>query len=337
MDASLTGSRTDSRRKFSMPRKIWVSTIALRGRYGATVLGNIEQAGSLIERAALDRPDIVCLPENFAYKGLSDTPAERSEPIPGPVTEMAMERAKKHGIHIICPLMEKRGKVLYNTVAVINRQGKVAGTYEKLHPVTSSPDFTEFEGGVTPGREPIVFDLDFGRIGVLTCFDILWPREFARLAEMGAEIVFWPADAGGGFPLRARAWDHHYYVVSSSTGNHSCIIDITGEILEQTGPWTPVAVAEIDLEKKFFSTGFNASWIPAIKKKYGRDVAIRLYSAESGMTIQSNRQGLSVADLMAEFGLETVAEFIARHERAEILTREGKGPEPQNPLGTRRT
>jgi hypothetical protein len=47
------------------------------------------------------------------------------------------------------------------------------------------------------------------------------------------------------------------------------------------------------------------------------------------MTIQSNRPGLSVSDLMAEYKLESTAEYIDRHNKAEILTREGKKPEPQ--------
>jgi predicted amidohydrolase len=247
-----------------MPRKIWVSTTAFMGRFGTTLWDNLNRAGEIIDRAALDHPDIICLPENFACKGLPQSPAELAESIPGPSSEMVSARARKHNANIICPLMEKRGDVLYNVAAVIDRKGQIVGTYEKLHPVTTTPEFTEFEGGVTPGKEPKVFDLDFGRIGILICFDILWAADFARLAEMGAEIVFWPADAGGGFPLRARAWDNHYFVVSSSTGLTSCIIDIDGEILDQTGPWTPVTSVEIDLEKKFLSTGFNASRIPEI-------------------------------------------------------------------------
>ena len=85
-------------------------------------------------------------------------------------------------------------------------------------------------------KEPKVFDLDIGRIGVLICFDIQWPKEWATLGEMGAEIVFWPSAYDGGFPLQARAWDHHYYVVSAVKSTRARIIDITGEILMQAGP-----------------------------------------------------------------------------------------------------
>jgi hypothetical protein len=148
---------------------------------------------------------------------------------------------------------------------------------------------------------------------------------------MGAEIVFWSSAYDGGFPLQTRAWDHHYYVVSSVRTSYSRIIDITGEVLMQTGQRIPVVGMQIDLEKKFFHTDFNASQIPAIKDKYGRDVIIQVYHEEGGMTVESNRPGLTVEDLMAEFDLELVPDYIARHDRAEIFTRAGQKPEPQPP------
>ncbi len=315
-----------------MLRKIWISTTALQGHGGPTIQDNIKKAGRLIDRAAQDRPDIICLPETFAYLGVPHTlAADVAEPVPGPITEMAMARAKRYGANIICPLLEKCGDVVYNSAVVIDRKGEIVGIYHKLHPVTTSFDFTQFEGGVTPGKEPKVFDLDSGRIGILICFDIQWPAAWAALGEMGAEIVFWPSAYDGGFPLQARAWDHHYYVVSAVKSTYARIIDITGEILMRTGGRAAVIGMQIDLGKKYFHTDFNASQIPAIKEKYGRDVTIRLCHEEGGMTVESNRPGLTVEDLMAEFDLELVPDYIARHDRAEVSTRAGGTPEPQPP------
>ena len=313
-----------------MPRKIWVSTTAFQGRGGPTIQDNMDKAGRLIDHAALDRPDIICLPETFAYLGVPySLAAEVAEPVPGPITEMAMGRAKRYSTNIICPLLEKRGDVVHNSAVVIDRKGQIIGIYEKLHPVTTSLDFTVFESGVIPGKEPKVFDLDMGRIGILICFDIQWPKEWAKLGQMGAEIVFWPSAYDGGFPLQARAWDHHYYVVSAVKSAYARIIDITGEILMQTGSRAAVIGMEIDLDQRYFHSDFNASQILAIKEKYGRDVTIRLYHEEGGMTVASNREGLTVEDLMREFDMELVPDYVARHDRAEISTRAGRTPEPQ--------
>ena len=315
-----------------MPRRIWVSTTSFQGRGGPTIKDNINKASRLVDQAALDKPDIVCLPETFpSYNVPRSHAMDAAEPVPGPTTEMMIAKAKKYDTNIICPLLEKQGDTVYNSAVVIDRKGQIVGIYHKLHPVTTSVDFTIFENGVTPGKEPRVFDLDIGRIGILICFDIQWPKEWAALGEMGAEIVFWPSAYDGGFPLQARAWDHHYYVVSSVRSSYSRIIDITGEILMETGQRAAVIGMQIDLEKKYFHTDFNASQIPAIKEKYGRDVTIRLYHEEGGMTVESNRPELTVENLMAEFDLELVPDYIARHDKAEASTRAGKIPEPQEP------
>ncbi|MBD3182069.1 hypothetical protein GF312_07245, partial [Candidatus Poribacteria bacterium] len=80
-----------------MPRKIWVSTTALRGRGGPIVQDNIKRAKELIHQAALEKPDIICLPEAFPGYGVSrSTAMEVAETVPGPTTEMAMSQAKKY-------------------------------------------------------------------------------------------------------------------------------------------------------------------------------------------------------------------------------------------------
>jgi predicted amidohydrolase len=315
-----------------MSRKVWVSTTAFGGRCGPTREDNLALAARLLDRAATERPDVICLPETFTSAGCENEPAvERAEPVPGPTTEMAAAKAREHNANVICPLLVRRDGRVYNSAVVIDRRGEVVGAYEKLHPVTTSPDFTVFEKGVSPGAEPRVFELDFGRIGVLICFDVNFPAEWARLAAMGAEIVFWPSAYDGGFPLQARAWDHHYYVVSAVPSGHAVVVDVTGQLLAETHPPQTVLHAELNLERKYFHTDFNGSQIDPIRRKYGRDVTIRQYHREGGMTVESNRPGLTVAELMAEFDLEPVPDYVARHERAEEATRAGRKPEPQPP------
>ena len=319
-----------------MSRIVCVATTAYHHWGGPTVQDNIDKAARMIDWAALDRPDIVCLPETFGCVGFSyETATDAAEPVPGPTTEMAMAKVQEHNTNVICPLVEARGDVVYNSAVVVNRQGKIAGVYEKVHPVTTTFDFTEFEFGVTPGDAPKVFDLDFGRIGIAICFDTQWPCDWAKLAELGAEIVFWPSAYDGGFALQAHAWNNHYYVASAVQSSHASIIDMTGEVLACTERPQAVLTADVNLERGFFHTDFNGTQIPAIKEKYGTDVSIRRYHREGGMTVASNRSGLTVAQLMEEFDLEPVPAYIARHDRAHPVVRAGAKPEPQPPRRTK--
>jgi len=292
---------------------------------------NMEAARRLLEKACALHPDIVCLPEVFASVGIEyERVEEVAQPVPGPITDMAADAARRHSTYVICPLMEARNGRVYNSAVLIDRQGQVAGTYEKIHPVTSSSDYTLLEHGVTPGSEAKVFEADFGRLGILICFDINWPEEWAELKRRGAEIVFWPSAYSGGFPLQVYAFLHSYYVVSS-THDVSRIVDLTGQILDHTGRASPVVSARLDLEKGVFHGDFNWVQIEPLRARYGRDVTVRILQDEALMTIQSQREDLTVARIIQEMGLEVLPDYLARNERAQDALREGRTPAPQHP------
>lgn len=305
-----------------MPRKIRVVTTSLLVRGGPALQDNREKALALLERACASKPDIVCLPETITSYGIAYSNVnEVAEPVPGPFTEMAAAVARRYSTYIICPVWERRGGHVYNAAVLLDRQGQIVGTYDKLHPVVSERNAALLEQGVTPGSGVKVFDTDFGRIGILICFDINWPREWQRLKEMGAEVVFWPSAYDGGLPLQSRALDHHYYVVSAVRKEHARIIDVLSPILAETGPYTDIAEAMIDLDKKVFSTDYNLHKLAALRLKYGRDVTIEIRCDEDMFSLESQRADLSVADLMAEYEMQTWSEYIAKSTAAQDAQR----------------
>ena len=74
-----------------------------------------------------------------------------------------------------CELAEGRR---WNSAVLLNRQGSVVGTYHKVFPVYGCPhpgtcEQANGEQGITPGWDGVgAFDLDFGRVSMLICFDI---------------------------------------------------------------------------------------------------------------------------------------------------------------------
>ena len=300
-----------------MPRKVWVTTVSTANADGPTVEANLAKAQALLERAGAMQPDIICLPEVFATRGVAYEHARSvAETVPGPITDAVALFARRSHTYIICPLLERRGDTVYNSAVLLDRQGRIVGIYEKMHPVPGA-DGQVLEMGLAPGREPKVFDTDFGRVGILICFDINWLEEWAALTRMGAEIVFWPSAYEGALPLQSRALDHHYYVVSSTTMLHSRIIDVTGRVLAETGTYNDIAEAQIDLEKRVLSTDWNLEKVPAVRAKYGRDVTLHVLLDEDMMTIESQRAGLTVDAIVREFGLEYWNDYIARCTRAQ--------------------
>jgi hypothetical protein len=142
----------------------------------------------------------------------------------------------------------------------------------------------------------------------------------------GAEIVFWPSAYDGGLPLQARAMDHHYYVVSAVHKEHARIIDMLSSVLAETGPYTDIAEKVIDLDKKVFSTDFNLRKLADLRLKYGADVTVDMCCDEDMFSLESQRAGLCVADLMAEFGMVTWSDYIAQSTSAQDQQRLEKVP-----------
>jgi len=64
-------------------------------------------------------------------------------------------------------------------------------------------------------QPPPVFDLDFGRVSILTCFDINFPELWMFLSARGVDIVFWPSMYPAGELLRSIARVFHLHIISS--------------------------------------------------------------------------------------------------------------------------
>lgn len=311
-----------------MPRKVRVATMALRYDGGPTVEDNRQRIRRLIEQAAAQKPDIICLPETFLQLNVDfQELSEVAEPVPGPTTDMVAECAREYACYIICPLIAIHGDKCMNDAVLMDRRGQVVGAYSKIHPVVTGSEFAILERGVTPGSEATVFETDFGRIGMQICFDINWDEPWAELKRKGAEIVFWPSAYDGGKHLGIHAWNNRYHVVSAVGSCYARILDIMGDVLAMTGRFDLIAAHTIDLEVGLFHLDFNRTQIPLIRARYGPDVTIKVWHQEGLFTLESNREDLSVADVVEEFLLDPLDVYIERNTRLQDAWRRG-GPIP---------
>ena len=102
----------------------------------------------------------------------------------------------------------------------MSRDGTRIGVYRKVHCTPPA-----LAGGQLPGDEFPVFEMDFGRVGMMICYDAYFPEQARILALKGAEIIFYPtmSDARGEaiweLVARARAVDNAVFVVASVMRN----------------------------------------------------------------------------------------------------------------------
>jgi len=223
---------------------------------------NLQQFTKLIERAAEQEADIVCLPEGVTLVGTGLDYVSASEPIPGPTTEFLGQVAKKHNLYIVAGILEKDEGTVYNTAILVDRNGHVAGKYRKV-----SLPREEIEGGVTPGNAFPVFDTDFGKIGMMICWDVTFPEAARTLAFNGAEVIFLPIWGGHLILAKARALENQVYLVSSTYNMKTAVFDLEGEIIGEATEENPVVVIEVDLNQRKFWP-----WLGDLKNRIRREM-----------------------------------------------------------------
>jgi len=307
-----------------MPRIVRIAAIAHGNQGGPTIADNRRRMAGLIEYALSGQPDIIALPESFTLAGLAEPRIEEmAEDVPGPTLAMAAAYASAQRVYILCPILARRADGLHIEAFLLDRAGQIAGSYQKNHPVVEGCEYAKLEFGSRPGSAAPVFETDFGKIGVQICFDIEYRDGWDALAAGGAELIFWLSAYDGGRDLNAMAWNYHCFVASAVQTRHARIIDPMGETLTMTGAHEAVAFASIDLDTVLFHMDFNKAQIPALRAKYGADIELRSYHEEGYFTLRSLKAGLSVAEIIQEFQLDPLRDYLARNRRMQDALRSG--------------
>jgi hypothetical protein len=149
---------------------------------------------------------------------------------------------------IVCSdAFDSDGRV-YNTSFLLGRDGKELGRYRKVNlpmPEQRSARGKEFPVFATP---------DLGTVGMLICYDMVFPEAARCLALQGADIVFHPTLGGAAIgdeeislaAFRTRAVDNFIYLVVAMRGEGSMIISPQGKILAKAQGADALAIADID-------------------------------------------------------------------------------------------
>ncbi len=263
---------------------------------------NIAAVSALVEQAAGAGAQIVLPPELFCGPYFCREEDEALFALARPTAEhpsvKAMQAlAARLNVAIPTSFFERDGHHYYNTVAMIDADGAIMGTYRKSH-IPDGPGYEE-KYYFRPGNDGFkVWDVAGARIGVGICWDQWYPECARVMALQGAEVLFYPT-AIGSEPYDAdldtsrmwrRAMQGHAVsncmpvIAANRIGTeggqrfygHSFITDEWGDLVAEFGAGeTGVLVTRLDLARAArhrAGMGFFRDRRPQLYARIGQDI-----------------------------------------------------------------
>jgi N-carbamoylputrescine amidase len=191
-----------------------VTVAAMQFACGWDVDANIATADRLVRQAAKQGAQIIliqelfetpyfCIEQDSRHLRLATTVAENK------AIAHFTKVARELGVVLPISFFEKANNSFFNSIAIIDADGKNLGVYRKAH-IPNGPGYQE-KNYFSPGDTGfMVFDTKFARIGVAICWDQWFPETARALALQGAELMFFPTAIGSEPPpaLPVNSRDH---------------------------------------------------------------------------------------------------------------------------------
>jgi predicted amidohydrolase len=241
---------------------------------GPNVSANLFEAERLIREAAEGGAGLVVLPENFAFMGRrgEDQIALREEDRKGQLQAFLSRVAQQYGVWLVggtIPMVARDSARVRAACLVFDERGQRVGRYDKIHLfdvcLPGVDERYQESATIEPGKEVLVLESPFGRLGIAVCYDLRFPEMFRQMLDERMEILAIPAaftaitgKAHWETLVRARAIENLAYVVAAAQGGfhlngrethgHSMVVDPWGTVLAQVPRGTGFICCAVDRE-----------------------------------------------------------------------------------------
>jgi predicted amidohydrolase len=216
--------------------------------------GNAGRLMSILAQVEEHAPDVVVTPECFldGYVATEEMVTRENiadfaiDPASSRYASEAAEWAWRNSSWLIFGCTRKSPDGVYNSALLYNRDGRLAGSYDKVHCQTQDKKFS-------PGQSLPVFESDFGPFGVMICADRRWPETVRTLSLKGARVIFNPTygmhDERNLHMMQTRSYESEVFIAFTHPGQ-SLVTDPSGGIVcNTTDEAVEFSVCEIDLSE----------------------------------------------------------------------------------------
>ncbi|MCL2527147.1 MAG: carbon-nitrogen hydrolase family protein [Defluviitaleaceae bacterium] len=194
-----------------------------------------------------------------------------------------------------------------NTMYVLDREGNIAGRYNKNHIVMPLERDQNVRGGVdTP-----IIQLDIGRIACIICFDLNFDTTREAYKAQKPEIILFSSMYHGGIVQQFWAQSCRAFFIGAISNSYpSAVISPMGETLAYSTNYTPYATTTINLDYALAHHDYNTEKFVALKEKYGTRVTFFEPGNIGYVQITSECPDISVSEMVKEFEITLLDDYL---------------------------
>ena len=174
---------------------------------------NKKRLSEIIKRDFTEEPSLLIFPE-MTLTGFTMEASKFGEDISGDSLNFFTRLALKYKIYIAAGLIEKENKDYFNSLVVINPEGKLISKYRKIHPFSYSTEDKHYKRG----EELKLTEINGLKIGLSICYDLRFPELYRFYAKEKVHLIIvianWPDTRIEHWEtlLKARAIENQCYV-----------------------------------------------------------------------------------------------------------------------------
>ena len=218
-------------------------------------------------------------------------------------------KAKANNCYIAFGSIHEADGGLRNSLILLDRTGKIAGTYHK-----NFPTIGEMEDGMIPGDEVPIIQCDFGRVAMAICFDLNYEELRLKYEKLQPDIILFSSLYHGGLMQGLWAYTCRSYFVSAIgvVQLPSEVISPLGEIVSTSTNYFNYTLSTINLDYKLAHLDYNWERLKKLKAKYGDAVTIHDPGKVGAVMITSEDKNVSAAEMVKEFDIELLDPYFDR-------------------------
>lgn len=194
-----------------------------------------------------------------------------------------------------------------NALRMIDRKGNLVGDYYKNYMVKSEPTFYNCK----TGRDAVIFDCDFGRVGGLICFDLNFEELRLRYKELRPDLMLFSANFGGGLMQNYFAFDTKSYFVGACAYNHTTkVVDPLGNTIANRSVYSDSLIETIDLDYVVVHLDYNEEKFANAKAKYGANLVIDPRGDTGQVLITYKGTDTTAREIVKEFDIPDIFQYL---------------------------